>query len=409
MNFGTRLFIVAILAAQPPAVAAEMREQVLKQSAIKAGLLQTKNMVGPIDQKKSRVGGLLFQLKSLSFNANISCQDCHLDSFSSADGLPNAVGVGGHGQGFQRLNSEGAIVPRNTHPLWGRGSVGFNTLFWDGKVQFKDGEIVSQFGTKAPTNDPLELAVHLPFVEMREMVRDDDLGQNLLAGESVKSANLIYKKIIQTVKDSPEISIKLADAFNIQVNNIEFRTITIAITEFIKDRFRIRQTKFHDFVFNKKQLSTSEIRGGLLFYGKGQCVTCHYGSMFTDFKFHTIAFPQLGFGKNGFGRDFGRYNVTFDPNDMYKFRTPPLFNVTHTAPYSHSGSIKSLSDTIRYHFDPLWKKDIPNSIADRQQLYGILKGWAKIQSDFPILDSKEIADVVSFLKTLSFVELHRQK
>ncbi len=101
--------------------------------------------------------------------------------------------------------------------------------------------------------------------------------------------------------------------------------------------------------------------------------------------------------------------MTFDPNDMYKFRTPPLFNVTHTAPYSHSGSIKSLGDTIRYHFDPLWKKDIPNSIADRQQLYGILKGWAKIQSDFPILDSKEIADVVSFLKTLSFVELHRQK
>ena len=403
MNFGIRLFIVSMLIAYSSA-AAEMREQVLKQSALKAGLVQPGNMIGPIDQEKSYIGGLLFKFRSLSFNANISCQDCHLDNFSSADGLPNAVGVGGHGQGAQRFESKGVIVPRNTLPLWGRGSIGFNTLFWDGKVQFKDGKIISQFGTEAPTDDPLELAVHLPFVEMREMVRDDDLGRNLLAGESIQSANKIYKKITQTVKKSPELSTKLAEAYNIEVKNIEFGTIAKAITEFIRDRFRIRQTKFHDFVFNNKSLSASEIRGGLLFYGKGQCATCHHGPMFTDFRFHTIAFPQLGFGKNGFGRDFGRYNVTFDPNDIYRFRTPPLFNVVSTAPYSHSGSISKLGDAIRYHFDPLWKKDIPNTIADRQQFYGILRGWAKNQNDLPILDSNEIGDLVWFLDTLSFAD-----
>ena len=69
---------------------------------------------------------------------------------------------------------------------------------------------------------------------------------------------------------------------------------------------------------------------------------CHAGAYFTDFQYHTIAFPQLGSGRNGFGIDYGRFNVTYNPADLYKFRTPPLFNVTNTPPYGHSGSVNSL-------------------------------------------------------------------
>ena len=69
----------------------------------------------------------------------MSCGTCHLSKFSSADGLPNAVGVGGQGEGMERMLSDGEIVPRNTLPLWGRGSKDFNTLFWDGKITQVDG------------------------------------------------------------------------------------------------------------------------------------------------------------------------------------------------------------------------------------------------------------------------------
>ena len=53
----------------------------------------------------------------------------------SADGIPNAVGVGGIGEGSERVKSYGAILPRNTLPLWGRGIENFNTLFWDGRIE----------------------------------------------------------------------------------------------------------------------------------------------------------------------------------------------------------------------------------------------------------------------------------
>jgi cytochrome c peroxidase len=107
------------------------------------------------------------------------------------------------------------------------------------------------------------------------------------------------------------------------------------------------------FLQNKEEFSEAELKGARLFYGKGACSTCHYGPHFSDFKFHTVPFPQLGFGKNGFGVDFGRYNATFNPNDLYKFRTAPLYNVEKTAPYGHSGSVATIQEAIVAHYDPL--------------------------------------------------------
>ena len=81
-------------------------------------------------------GRVLFDSTTVSANGDMSCRTCHLDDFGSADGIPNAVGVGGVGEGPERALSGGGTIPRNTLPLWGRGGPGFDTLFWDGKVDF---------------------------------------------------------------------------------------------------------------------------------------------------------------------------------------------------------------------------------------------------------------------------------
>jgi len=116
------------------------------------------------------------------------------------------------------------------------------------------------------------------------------------------------------------------------INSLEYIDIARSIASFIRTEFRLKPTKLEKFVQGNETFNESELKGTLTFYGKGGCVTCHSGPHFSDFKFYTIAFPQLGFGKNGFGIDYGRYNVTFDPKDLYKFRTPPLYNVEKTAP-----------------------------------------------------------------------------
>ena len=68
----------------------------------------------------------------------------------------------------------GAIIPRNTLPLWGRGGVGFEVFFWDGRVDFSDKAKLSPFGEDIPSEDPLITMVHLPTVEIREMLIEDE-------------------------------------------------------------------------------------------------------------------------------------------------------------------------------------------------------------------------------------------
>ena len=128
----------------------------------------------------------------MSVNGSISCQDCHLDAFGSTDGLPNAIGVGGEGTGPERMGSGGRILPRNVLPFWGRGSKGFETFFWDGKVTVSDGRVVSQFGDRAPSADPLVVAAHLPSVELREMVADTPEIRALFAWAAIEGVETTY-------------------------------------------------------------------------------------------------------------------------------------------------------------------------------------------------------------------------
>jgi cytochrome c peroxidase len=93
-----------------------------------------------------------------------------------------------------------------------------------------------------------------------------------------------------------------------------------------------------------------------LFYGEAQCSTCHSGPFQTDHGFHAMGVPQFGPGKAAsfetHQRDEGRMEVTGNPADAFKFRTPSLRNVAFTAPYGHSGAFAELSDFLKYHADP---------------------------------------------------------
>lgn len=402
MKFAIEITIVITLLLNSSTHADTMREQVLRNSALDSGLVPPAEVQPFIFEKKSEAGRRLFESTALSLNRQTSCQTCHLDVFSSADGLPNAIGTGGVGEGPARHSGGGDVVPRNTLPLWGRGSVGFNVFFWDGKVDGTTDPIHSQFGDRPPSQDPLTVAVHLPIVEIREMISDvRDI--NALRTETVSSAEQVYRQIEERIRTDPELSTALTTAYEVTPNALSISHIAGAISEFIRDRFRLRDTRFHQFVFSDGVLSQKEIDGGLIFYGKGRCATCHNGAFFSDLKFHAIPFAQAGFGKNGFGIDYGRFNVTLAPSDRYRFRTPPLFNVSQTAPYSHSGNTYELGDAIRAHTDPLSVIDIDQLTAiDRVEFYKRLRAWSVGANYEVALDSSEIEAVISFLRTLEF-------
>jgi len=45
----------------------------------------------------------------------------------------------------------------------------------------------------------------------------------------------------------------------------------------------------------------------------------------------------------------GRQEVTHEPGDAHKFKTPSLRDVARTAPYMHDGSLGSLEEVVRYY------------------------------------------------------------
>ena len=404
MKFGINLALSATLVAMLPlaAMADGMRDNVLRQAILRIGLIPFQETHVDAPDDLVRVGQKLFQSRDLSFDRQTACASCHLDRFGSADGLANAVGTGGQGEGMARLEGGGDIIPRNTLPFWGRGGKGFDLFFWDGKVDATSGIIHSQFAGHEPSADPLVVAAHLPPVEVGEMVAD--LAQNdHLEGESVEAARNVYDLLVDRIAARPDIGPELALARGKGVDELDFLDVAEGLAAFIRANFRLETNRLHDFAFGDEALSESELAGGLVFYGKGRCSACHSGPYFTDFQFHAIAAPQLGSGKNGFGIDYGRYNVTLQDADRYRFRTPPLWNVIKTAPYFHSGSVQRLEDAIRLHVDPLAGLS-PETMTGEQrvQFYNQLKSWANEPISGVYLDDDEIAELAAFLQLLQY-------
>ena len=113
----------------------------------------------------------------------------------------------------------------------------------------------------------------------------------------------------------------------------------------------------------RNALTEDEKKGALLFFGAARCSACHgvagrSNEMFSDFQDHVIGVPQIApqvtnnaFDGPGANEDFGKEQITGDPNDRYKFRTSPLRNVVLQPAFMHNGAFTSLADAVRHHLD----------------------------------------------------------
>lgn len=152
-------------------------------------------------------------------------------------------------------------------------------------------------------------------------------------------------------------------------------------------------------------------RGFDLFRGKAGCSACHsvgeQHALFTDQALHNTGLgfrasmaPSGGYREAELApgtaisydlaavaasaerppNDLGRYEVTEDPADRWKFRTPSLRNVALTRPYMHDGSLSTLADVIAFYdgggvpnelLDPLIRP-LGLTVAERSDLLAFL-------------------------------------
>jgi cytochrome c peroxidase len=82
--------------------------------------------------------------------------------------------------------------------------------------------------------------------------------------------------------------------------------------------------------------------------------------------------------------DLGLYEITEQPQDRWKYRTPTLRNVALTAPYMHDGSMASLREVIEFYN----AGGVPNEVLDP-----LIRPLG--------LSENEIADLVAFLESLT--------
>ena len=309
--------------------------------------------------------------RRLSHNNTLSCSMCHVpeQGFTSNE-LRTAVGI------------EGRSMNRNSPTL-------LNVSF--SKFLFHDGRETS-----------LENQVWGPFLTHNEM------------------ANPSIGHVIDTIYSLPDYDGVFENAFN--GNKADIKNIGVAIAAY--ERTLIAgNSKFDQWYYggDTMALSRHEIKGFELFTGKAKCSTCHTinsdYALFTDNLFHNTGIGwEASMGKKQatqkvqlapgvfvdvkqsiitsfsakMSTDVGRYAVTRDPDDRWKYKTPTLRNIELTAPYMHDGSLATLDDVIDFYS----MGGIQNPLLD--PLIAPLK-----------LSSEEKNNLLSFLQSLTSDNMNR--
>lgn len=295
MNPLRTTFALSALLVLPTHLIAQTPAEV--RSAAKGALIEPLPAKMPGAEKDTpalvALGKKLFLDKRLSTNNSQSCNSCH-----------NVEGKGGGVD--NEATSPGAFGKRG-----GRNSptvlnAGLQLAqFWDGRAA----DLVAQ--AKGPILNPGEMAM--------------------------PSEAEVVKKL-GAAKDYPPLFDK---AFSGAGSKISYENIAQAIAAF--ERTLITRDRFDDFLKGSdKALSALELKGANLFLTTG-CTTCHTGPLIGGGMYMKVGLVNPYENTS----DLGRFEVTKDNDDKFKFKVPTLRNIALTAPYFHDGKIATLPDAVK--------------------------------------------------------------
>ena len=324
--------------------------------------LQPLQQTQSVDSARFELGRSLFFDRELSGNRDVSCATCHHPSTSSGDSRALPSGVLGQGLGPLRTqDANREVIPRNAPEIFHRGNEQWTTLFWDSRVAEQGSELLSPAGHQLPAGFENVLQVQAMFpvtsrAEMRGNVGDVDIhGQpNEIAAIANDDFIGIWNALRDRLMAIPAYKEALEDAFpEIPDDELGYQHAAQAIADFEAGAFSPNDSAWDRYLAGDNDaLSAAAKRGAEHFYS-GSCVSCHSGDLLTDQQHHNLAVPQLGPGKDETDMDIGRALVTGEVEDEFRFRTPPLRNVTLTGPWMHNGAYSNLEDVIRHKYDPV--------------------------------------------------------
>jgi cytochrome c peroxidase len=283
----------------------------------------------PITTAKIALGKKLFYDRRLSLNNTFSCAMCHIpeQGFTNNE-MATAVGV------------EGRTVRRNAPTLY---NVAYQQkLFHDGR------------------ENTLEQQAWSPLLAHNEM------------------ANPSIGYVIDKLNKSADYQGLFAKAFK---RAASMETVGMALASYQRT-LNSADSAFDRWFYRKQQhaLTSAAKRGFKLFTGKAGCSACHQigekSALFTDQKLHNtgigfdaamnktagtlkvqvapgvfvnVARSTLTPVSEPKAADLGLYEITQQPADRWKYKTPSLRNISLTAPYMHNGTFATLAQVLEFY------------------------------------------------------------
>ncbi len=118
------------------------------------------------------------------------------------------------------------------------------------------------------------------------------------------------------------------------------------------ERTLVTPAPFDRFLNGDNDALTADQKHGLKRFMAVGCADCHKGKLFGG-----ESFEKFGVAKDYWTatksekKDQGRFEVTKDESDRYKFRVSMLRNIEKTGPYFHDGSVETLTEAIQVMAD----------------------------------------------------------
>jgi cytochrome c peroxidase len=249
------------------------------------------------------------------------------------------------------------------------------------------------------------------FHDGRETNLEQQVWGPLLAHNEMGNPSIGF--VIEKIKHNPDYQNLFEQAFAEPVN---MQNIGMALASYQRS-LNSANSAFDQWYYLKQKtaLTLSAERGFDLFIGKAGCVNCHHinqeFALFTDQQFHNtgIGYDQsinktteqfkLQIAPGVFinvdsktirsisenkPADLGVYEISQNPQDRWKYKTPSLRNIALTAPYMHNGQFSTLEQVLAFYN----QGGIKNSMLDP-----LLKPLGLTQI--------EIKDLIAFLNSLT--------
>lgn len=308
----------------------------------------------PITKEKVELGKLLFHETGLAINpenkistGNFSCASCHFASAGFQAGRFQGIGEGGIGFG---INGEGRIKGSlypgsmlDVQPIRSPSALNMayqSAILWNGQF----GATGPNSGTEYAWTEDTPKAVNNLGYEGTEIQAIAGLKVHRMG---VDTAFMKDKNYLEYFKKAfPDLT------FPEECNN-ENMGLAIAAYERV---LLPNQAPFQQWLKGEKNaMSELQKEGAMIFFGKGECNTCHTGPAMSSMEFHAFGMKdlyqinELTFKTNAENTEnMGRGGFTGNEEDMFKFKVPQLYNLKDSPFYGHGSSLRSIREVIEY-------------------------------------------------------------